>query len=145
VRRLAAGIIDSVIIALAWFSLTMTTAVKLTPSLGSLTANSSDIYITILAFAYYFVCEGLFAATIGKAVLKLRVFTKDGEVCSFSSSFTRNILRFVNWLPIFYVVGAIAVPTSSRTQRIGDILARTIVSKAPQKDINPPPAPFLFH
>jgi len=144
-RRLAANIVDSVVIALAWISLTITTGGKLISNLESLTKSSSDIYVALLAFAYYFVCEGLFAATIGKAALKLRVFTKDGELCSFSSSFKRNILRFVDWLPIFYVVGAIFVLTSSKRQRIGDMLARTIVSRAPEKDINPPPAPFLFH
>jgi uncharacterized RDD family membrane protein YckC len=34
---------------------------------------------------------------------------------------------------------------SSDRQRIGDLVARTIVTRAPEKDINAPPAPFLFH
>lgn len=144
-RRLTASIVDSAVIALIWISVTIVTGGKWGLNLESLTANSSDIFLALFAFAYYFVCEGLFAATIGKAVLSLRVFTSDGKLCSFGSSFKRNILRFVDWLPIFYLVGAISVLTSSKRQRIGDRLARTVVSRAPEKDINPPPAPFLFH
>jgi uncharacterized RDD family membrane protein YckC len=143
--RLAASIVDSTVITLAWLSLTITMEGSLFPNFESLTNTSSDIYVALLAFAYYFVCEGLFAATIGKAVLKLRVYTKDGELCSFSASFKRNILRFVDWLPILYVVGGLTILITSKRQRIGDMLARTIVSRAPEKDINPPPAPFLFH
>jgi len=144
-RRLTASIVDSVVIGIIWVSVTFVTGGKWGPSLESLTANSSDFFLALFAFAYFFVCEGLFAATIGKAALALRVFTSDGELCTFGSSFKRNILRFVDWLPIFYLVGAISVLTSSKRQRIGDRLARTIVSRAPEKDINPPPAPFLFH
>lgn len=145
VRRFTATALDSLIIVFTWLALIAATGRDFS-NLNTLARNSgADLCLVLLTFTYYFVCEGLFAATIGKAALRLRVFTKEGDLCSFSPSFKRNVLRFVDWLPIFYFVGAIAVLATSKRQRIGDILAMTIVSRALEKDINPPPAPFFFH
>ena len=89
--------------------------------------------------------EGFLAKTIGKSILKLTVVQLNGEVCSLETAIKRNLLRYVDWLPILYFIGTIAVVTSKYGQRIGDRLAGTIVTRTPEKDPNPPPAPFLFH
>jgi hypothetical protein len=39
----------------------------------------------------------------------------------------------------------IAIVLSADRQRIGDRFAHTIVTDEPERDINPPPVPFLFH
>ena len=83
--------------------------------------------------------------TIGKILVKLRVVETSGDPCSFGGSFKRNILRFVDWLPAFYILAAVLLFVSHERQRLGDMVAKTIVTTAPEKDINPPPAPFLFH
>lgn len=102
-------------------------------------------FILSIALAYFSILEGFFGLTVGKYLLKLRVLTTDGDPCDFRAAFIRNLLRCVDWLPFFYVVGAASVLVSSKRQRIGDRVARTIVSQTPERDINPPPAPFLFH
>ena len=142
-KRILAGILDSIIIALAWLALTgfqhqapISFAIRLTPG---------EVYLGGIVFAYYFLLEGLFAATIGKTLLKLRVVERTGDPCSFGGSFKRNLLRFVDWLPALYIVGAVVISVSHERLRLGDIVAKTIVTIAPEKDINPPPAPFLFH
>ncbi len=146
--RFIAGVVDSCIIALLWVVFliagqgftafwAMTGATSMTPV--------AMAYLVTITFAYYFVLEGIFATTIGKSLLKLCVLGKDGEPCSLGASFKRNLLRFLDWLPLLYVVAVIVILTSRDRQRIGDRLAATIVTKAPEKDINPPPAPFLFH
>jgi uncharacterized RDD family membrane protein YckC len=75
----------------------------------------------------------------------LEVLQTNGDQCSFRASIIRNALRFVDWLPVLYLIGLIAVIVSSDRRRIGDRFANTIVTKKPPKDPNPPPAPFLFH
>jgi uncharacterized RDD family membrane protein YckC len=102
-------------------------------------------YLALVTFLYYLLQEGLFASTIGKRMLKLRIVGPDGAPSSMKQSTVRNLLRFVDWIPVLYVVGAIVIATSSRKQRLGDIAAGTVVTIAEEKDINPPPAPFLFH
>ncbi len=143
-RRFVACIVDSSIIGAVYVAVTalFQGSAALWKTSGSLVYLS---FLIALTFAYYFIQEGLFAATIGKSILRLRVLSTDGEPCSFGACFTRNLVRFLDWLPFLYGIGVIAVLTSPHRQRIGDRVAATIVTSAPEKDINPPPAPFLFH
>jgi len=143
-KRVIALAIDSLVLAFLWLILYLVYPHRFAdvaglldyPVLGSL---------GILSFLYYFVLEGLWAATVGKSAVGLIVLDSNGDSCSFAASFKRNLLRFVDWLPLLYAVGAIAVLLSSHRQRIGDRLAGTVVTQKPEKDSLPPPAPFLFH
>jgi uncharacterized RDD family membrane protein YckC len=142
-RRVGAGVIDSIIILLLYLPLTDGWN-KLYVSLVSVQWTTL-VYLIGTTFVYYFMLEWLFASTIGKRLFGLRVVDKDGDACSLGASLKRNIMRFLDWLPSFYVVGAISLAASKDRQRLGDRFASTMVTKAPEKDINPPPAPFLFH
>ena len=139
-RRLAAGVIDSLIIALAWFIM-MTLGHQIPAAILTLSGG----YLAIVTFVYYFLLEGLFGSTVGKNLLGLRVLQKNGDTCSIAAAFKRNLLRFVDWLPVLYVVAGVVFSASHERQRLGDLFAGTIVSTKPEKDRNPPPAPFLFH
>lgn len=144
-RRIVAGGLDSFIILIIY---SLVTVWQKLPALIPFDTYPSIAGLTLLAtmtFLYYFILEGAFAATIGKSILKIRVLSNDGEACSFGASFTRNVLRFVDWLPMFYLVACVAIFVSQERRRVGDRVAGTVVSRTPEKDINPPPAPFLFH
>lgn len=65
--------------------------------------------------------------TIGKRLLNLRVVDEDGLRLRFSQIVIRNLLRFVDALPSFYLVGGVATLLNSRAQRLGDLAANTIV------------------
>ncbi len=143
-RRCIACLVDSVIIAGVYVALIVGS--QGTSMLWKISVSfAGAAYVISLTFVYYFIQEAFFAATIGKSILRLRVLSIEGEPCSIGASFKRNFLRFLDWLPFLYVIAGIAVLTSSNRQRIGDRFAGTIVTKAPEKDINPPAAPFLFH
>jgi uncharacterized RDD family membrane protein YckC len=139
-RRLIAGLIDSIIIGLAWLAVIAALRRGIE---DQLVFNAG--YLAVITFAYYSPQEGLFSLTIGKRLLGLRVLGKDGDPASIRESLIRNFLRFVDWLPFLYLLGAVTITISTKKQRLGDIAAGTIVTLAPEKDINPPPAPFLFH
>ena len=145
IRRIAAGIIDSVILLLAWASVRLALGEGLPAFWNSTPDLTSTASLAVLTFAYYFIMEGLFAVTLGKILLKIRVLGSNGDPCSFGAAFIRNIIRFIDWLPLLYALGGLSVLASSKRQRLGDHIAKTIVSPAPEKDVNPPPAPFLFH
>jgi len=139
-KRLIATFIDSALLSLTWLILASVTSSQLSrPSI------QGGLLISTIVFLYYFLSEGMFATTIGKWVMKLRVVGKDGDPCSFKESFKRNVLRFIDWLPALYFIGAVSIFLSSNRQRIGDKFAGTIVSTVPVRDSTPPPAPFLFH
>jgi len=69
--------------------------------------------------------------TIGKRILRLRVLDVQGLRLQFSQIVVRNLLRFVDTLPMFYLVGGLACLISPRAQRLGDLAANTIVVWAP--------------
>ncbi len=142
VTRVFAGFIDAGIVLVIAVVLTVIAGFQFTVfSLGAAQA----VFLAGLSFAYFLLLEGLFAATIGKVLLRLRVVDKDGDPCTFKASFSRNLLRFVDWLPLLYIAGIISILASAKRQRIGDRVAGTVVARIRAKDINPPPAPFLYH
>ena len=70
--------------------------------------------------------------TFGKRVLRLRVVDAEGLRLKFSQVVIRNLLRFVDMLPLFYLVGGIACLLNRRSQRLGDVAANTIVIRIPK-------------
>lgn len=65
--------------------------------------------------------------TVGKRVMNLRVIQESGVRIGFYHAALRNLARPVDRLPILYLVGGIAALTSRSHQRLGDLLAGTIV------------------
>jgi uncharacterized RDD family membrane protein YckC len=60
-------------------------------------------------------------------LLGIRVATVDGSRISWGASIIRNILRIIDALPFFYLLGAILIWTSPQKQRLGDRVAKTVV------------------
>ncbi|HWC31470.1 MAG TPA: RDD family protein [Dehalococcoidia bacterium] len=83
----------------------------------------------IIALAYYFVCENAGGRTLGKKLMGIRVVAVDGPLTSGKVAI-RTLLRVVDALPIFYLLGLIVIAVSQRKQRIGDMAAGTLVVKA---------------
>lgn len=66
--------------------------------------------------------------TPGKRWLKLRVIREDGRPVTFWEAVARNIVRIFDMSPgVFYSIGLVSVFVSSRDQRIGDLVAGTVV------------------
>lgn len=70
--------------------------------------------------------------TLGKRVLRLRVMDAGGMRLQFSQVAIRNLLRFVDSLPLFYALGGLICFFSKNAQRLGDIAANTIVIRNPE-------------
>ncbi len=65
--------------------------------------------------------------TVGKRILGLRVIQDSGVRVGASQSLLRNLVRPVDKLPLLYLVGGVAALFSGSQQRLGDLLAGTIV------------------
>jgi uncharacterized RDD family membrane protein YckC len=82
----------------------------------------------VIQIGYSIACEWYWRGqTIGKKLLRLRVMDAQGLRLQFSQIVMRNLLRFVDVLPGFYLVGGLACLFSRRAQRLGDVVANTIV------------------
>jgi uncharacterized RDD family membrane protein YckC len=79
----------------------------------------------IILFLYGWLLEAACGATLGKALVGIRI-VRTAQQGSLKASAVRNALRIVDGLG-FYLVGAVVAACSSVRQRIGDICARTAV------------------
>ena len=63
--------------------------------------------------------------------MKIKVVeSRTGKPGDYGKALIRNVLRLVDWLPFLYLVGGILVLVSERRQRLGDLVAGTVVVKA---------------
>lgn len=74
--------------------------------------------------------------TPGKKQQGIYVCHDDGTPISLPSSMTRNLLRVADFLPIGFAAGVLTVMFTQRSQRIGDIVAGTLVVYQQQDDLD---------
>jgi len=87
------------------------------------------VVVFLLISGYFAIFEWLWnGQTPGKRWLKLRVIREDGRPITFFEAAVRNLLRDFDIMPFpFYSIGLISVFTSSKDQRVGDMVAGTVV------------------
>ncbi len=97
----------------------------------------------LLVILFFVVSNGYFALfewlwrgqTPGKLWLKLRVIRDDGRPISFFEAMVRNLLRVFDVQPIvFYSVGLISVFATDHDQRVGDLVAGTVVVREREEE-----------
>lgn len=80
--------------------------------------------------------------TPGKKAMGLRVVRPSGAPTTWGRSFIRRLLRFADMLPIGYLVGFIVCMANRNFQRLGDLVADTVVAydeEVYQRRNRPPP------
>lgn len=92
------------------------------------------VLIFLDLFAYHAFFEAFSAGqTPGKRAAGIRVVDVGGGPIGFKAAAIRNLMRIIDSLPIFYGVGIISSIASRRNQRLGDMVAGTIVIHAPKR------------
>ena len=99
---------------------------------GDLVAGLAVVSFFIISVGYSLICEWLLRGqTFGKKVFRLRVMDANGLRLQFHQVLMRNLLRVVDMLPAFYLLGGLVSVLNSRRQRLGDIAAGTVVVHNP--------------
>ena len=81
-----------------------------------------------LVFGYFALFEAFWhGQTPGKRLMKLRVIKDSGRQITLFESLARNLLRFIDILPGFYVAGVITMLCNRKNKRLGDLAAGTLV------------------
>ncbi len=106
---------------------------------------AAAIYVVVvfLFFWGYDVAFEVLASgrTPGKRWNGLQVVRSGGQPITFLPSATRNLLRLIDWLPSLYLVGIVSILASAKNQRVGDILAGTVVVRERRAGIASPTGP----
>lgn len=125
--RFVACLIDLAIIAAAYSALSTFLAL-----LGLISQNLAAAVLTLsyfvlsmgYAMAMEWLCRG---QTYGKKLMGLRVLDAEGLRLRPYQVILRNLFRPLDLLPCFYLVGGTACLFSPRCQRLGDMVANTLV------------------
>ena len=131
--RFAAAVLDAAIL----FAVLIASMVGLA-SLGVVTASeviealgvtAGILIVFSLQWGYFFLCEAFFGGrTIGKKALGIRVIGAEGTPITREAAALRNLLRVVDVQPVgTSLIGLGLVALHPRAQRLGDIVAGTVV------------------
>lgn len=82
-----------------------------------------------IIFAYLIIMEAYVGWTVGKRLLGMKVVDGSGNRIGLRKSIIRNLLRMVDGLPAFNILGVILITSSDKGQRFGDRVAKTYVLK----------------
>lgn len=136
-NRFLACAIDHLIQALVIAFIGLAAAIVTNVSVFESNFTSAPKWVYAVAiFLLFLIFNGYFAffewvwsgQTPGKLWMKLRVIREDGRPITFWESSVRNLLRTLDMMPFpFYSVGLISVFSSARDQRVGDMVAGSVV------------------
>ena len=124
--RMLAGMFDLAtqgLLALGYYLLASASGLE-----EGLTAAGWAIVVFLLLFGYDVAFEVLARGrTPGKRIVGLRVMRAGGEPIGLVTSSIRNVLRLIDILPMAYGVGVLVMFVTERNQRLGDLVAGSVV------------------
>ena len=102
------------------------------PKAAADVGEAFDILILfVFAALYPMLCEWFWRGqTVGKRLFHLRVIDATGLRLEPAQVIIRNLLRYVDGLPVCYLVGSITSLLNRRMQRLGDLAAGTVVVRS---------------
>jgi uncharacterized RDD family membrane protein YckC len=82
----------------------------------------------LLEWGYFTLFEAFWRGqTPGKRIMRIRVIQQTGRPIGLYESMGRNLVRIIDWLPWIYIFGVISMFCTRRQQRLGDLVAGTLV------------------
>ena len=104
-------------------------AALIAAAIGTLGELIPTLVMVVAYFAYFLVTEGVLGTTPGKLLCGLRVKTLSGGRCTWRHAAIRTACRLIEVDPILLggLPAGIVILTTSRRQRLGDLLAGTVV------------------
>lgn len=127
--RLGAYLLDLAVRGAVFFGVVRLLAVLLLPF--ATTGLPTGVYFVVafvLEWGYGSFFETIWnGQTPGKRAFHLRVIKTEGYAIGFSDAMIRNLLRAADFAPLFYAAGFLTAISNPRFQRIGDLVAGTMV------------------
>src|SRR5579862_4076140 len=128
-----AAFLDSLIEALIYFILFLLSLLWVTT--GQFHGTRSiwwEAIVSLVGFCinwgYYAIFEALWKGqTPGKRWAGIRVIKDSGRPINAFEAIARNLVRAVDFLPLFYGVGVITMLLNAKNRRLGDYVAGTLV------------------
>ena len=105
-------------------------------ALGALAGPVIFVSWFLIDWGYMIALESLWSGqTIGKRAMGLRVIQESGVRVGVAHSMLRNLLRPLDRAPAFYLLGGTSMLLTRHQQRLGDLLAGTVVVREQRRRI----------
>ena len=132
VARFLAWVIDFACVFVIMMALNMGIQITLMVSFD-FALGAAILSYFLVPISYGILCEWHYKGqTVGKRLMSLRVMDIQGLRLQFSQVVIRNLMRFIDSLPVCYLVGGLSCLLSPKSQRLGDLAANTIVTREPK-------------
>ncbi len=135
-RRVVATIIDLLLLGFVGSVLAAPGALvdgladgRISDGLSGFLFSTGGLAALIVAFAYFAIMEGRFGQTLGKMALGIKVVGEDGSTIGTRAAILRTLMRIVDSIGS-YVVAFVVALISGKNQRLGDMVAKTLVVRA---------------
>lgn len=132
--RLGAYWVDLVIRSLfLWAVGTVISLVLIPVNVEGLSMGVYAVAAFVIEWGYFCLFETWWnGQTPGKRAFSLRVIKTEGYSIGFYESMLRNLLRAADFFPVGYAAGLVATMSTDKMQRIGDLVAGTMVVRERQ-------------
>lgn len=98
---------------------------------GEVTSGLFLLFVFFMEWFYNVLFEaGAKGATPGQRSMKLRVMSVTGGPVTMAQAVMRNFLRVADFMPLLYLTGIVCMLFTRRFQRLGDLVANTVVTYA---------------
>lgn len=127
--RFVAQLIDLLVLGLLLTLLTLG-AIGLSYAIqdGGIAFLVWDLGAFVIVFGYFLISEAVWSGqTLGKRAVHLRAVGDQGEPLTIGQAVIRNLVRIVDFLPLFYGIGMVVLFANGRGKRLGDLAAGTLV------------------
>lgn len=125
--------------AVAFFALSFAIS-DMEQAFGSLSGLGKTLAIVGLfatQWLYWTVAEVFFQGqTLGKRAMRIRVARDDGSPVGVLESAVRNLMRAVDFLPLFYAAGLLTMLIDPKHRRLGDLVAGTLLLREERFDLD---------
>jgi uncharacterized RDD family membrane protein YckC len=137
--RSLAYLVDATLILSFWvilyflYALSDPDVVRVVGGLSTLARVAALLGVFFFQWVYWTALEVLWRGqTFGKRLLKIRVVRGDGSPVGVFESAVRNLLRVIDFLPLAYGVGVVAMLIDPKHRRLGDLAAGTLTLREEQ-------------
>lgn len=143
--RIGAHLIDLAIVGALMFGSAFGIFFVLSRVDQGLAEGITIAFVSALPFIYFICLEGFWnGQTLGKKAIGIRVRMLDGTPITMVAAIGRNFLRPADMLPGPYFLGIVSMFLNSRSQRIGDLVAGTVVCYEQRAMAAFAPAPHML-
>jgi uncharacterized RDD family membrane protein YckC len=139
--RTLAYLIDFGLLLLAWSMATIAFSVfapliDVWGQMSSIAKVAALLGLFFTQWGYWTVAEVFWRGqTPGKKLMGIRVVRHDGSPVGLFESAVRNLVRFIDFLPVFYPVGLVTMLVDRQNRRLGDLAAGTVLVRVEKVDL----------